>query len=83
MYYLAIIQNFGESKALYSYNSYEEALAAYHTELAYRHESRKQTVCSILNADGQVLRNEVYTAPKAPEAEPEAELEPNEEAVGG
>lgn len=79
MYYLAIIQNHGESKALYSYNSYEEALAAYHTELAYRAETRKQTVCSILNADGQVLRNEVYTAPVSePEPDSEPEDEPNE-----
>lgn len=70
MYYLAIIQNQGESKALNSYNSFEEALAAYHTELAYRSPARTQTVCSILNADGQVLRNEVYTAPTT---EPEAE----------
>lgn len=63
MYYLAIIQNFGESNVLYSYDTSEEALAAYHTELAYRAETRKQTVCSILDAEGQVLRNEVYTAP--------------------
>ena len=63
MYYLAIIQNRGESKSLYSYDTFEDALAAYHTELAYRAEARTQTVCSILNAEGQVLRNEVYTAP--------------------
>lgn len=62
MYYLAIIQNQGESKALNSYDTFEDALAAYHTELAYRAEIRTQTVCSILNAEGQVLRSEVYTA---------------------
>lgn len=63
MYYLAIIQNYGESNALYTYNTFEEALARFHSELAYRHESRQQTVCSILNSNGEVLRNEVYTAP--------------------
>ena len=63
MYYLAIIQNFGESKALYSYDTFEAALAAFHTELAYRAEGRTQTVCTILNGQGEVLRNEVYTAP--------------------
>ena len=73
MYYLAIIQNYGESNALYTYNTFEEALARFHSELAYRHESRKQTVCSILNSNGEVLRNEVYTAPISDSPE-----EPNE-----
>lgn len=67
MYYLAIIQNHGEANALYPFNSFEEALARYHTELAYRATSRTQTVCSILNSEGQVLRNETYTAPAQPE----------------
>lgn len=72
MYYVAIIQNFGASNALLPFNTFEEALARFHSELAYRHESRQQTVCSILNAEGQVLRNEVYTAHVAPSnAEPE------------
>lgn len=72
MCYLAIIQNYGASNALYPFNTFDEALVRYHGELAYRHESRTQTVCSILNAEGQVLRNETYTAP-VPElnAEPE------------
>lgn len=71
MYYLAIIQNFGASNSLFPFNTFEEALARFHSELAYRHESRKQTVCSILNSEGQVLRNEVYTAPvPEPNAEP-------------
>lgn len=63
MYYLAIIQNYGESKALYSHDTFESALAAFHAELAYRAEGRTQTVCTILNSNGEVLRNEVYTAP--------------------
>lgn len=63
MYYLAIIQNHGESNALFTFNSFEEALARFHSELAYRHESRTQTVCTILNSEGQALRNEVYNAP--------------------
>ena len=74
MYYLAIIQNFGESNSLFPFNTFEEALARFHSELAYRHESRTQTVCSILNSEGQVLRNEVYTAPQT---------EPNEEPQEG
>lgn len=70
MYYLAIIQNHGESNALFPFNSFEEALARFHSELAYRHESRTQTVCSILNSEGQVLRNETYTAPAPGPTEP-------------
>lgn len=63
MYYLAIIQNFGATNALFPFNTFEEALARFHSELAYRAEGRQQTVCSILNSNGEVLRNEVYTAP--------------------
>lgn len=71
MYYLAIIQNYGASNALYAYNTLDEALIRFHSELAYRHEDRKQTVCCILNGEGQTLRNEIYTAPV--NAEPEQE----------
>lgn len=73
MYYLAIVQN-DETQALYRYNAYEDALAAYHTELAYRAEGRKSTKCAILNADLQMLRQEKYVSPDAePDVEPEAE----------
>ena len=70
MYYLAIVQN-DTANALYSYNTYEEALAAYHTELAYRAEGRRSTKCAILNGDLQMLRQETYVAPvPEPNAEP-------------
>ena len=62
MYYLAIVQN-DTTNALYSYNTYEEALAAYHTELAYRAETRKSTKCAILDGDLNMLRQETYVAP--------------------
>lgn len=62
MYYVAIVQN-DETQALYRYSDYDEALAAYHSELAYRAEGRKSTKCAILNGDLQLLRQEVYTAP--------------------
>lgn len=71
MFYLAIVQN-DETQALYRYNTYEEALAAYHTELAYRAEGRRSTKCAILNGDLQMLRQETYTAPTEPNVEPEA-----------
>ena len=72
MFYLAIVQN-DETQALYSYNSYEEALAAYHTELAYRAETRKSTKCAILDSDLNMLRQETYVAPVSDNTE-----EPNE-----
>lgn len=72
MYYLAIVQN-DTTNALYSYSTYEDALAAYHTELAYRAEGRKSTKCAILNGDLQMLRQETYVAPVSDNAE-----EPNE-----
>lgn len=62
MYYLAIVQN-DETQALYRYNTYEEALAAYHTELAYRAETRKSTKCAILDGDLNMLRQETYVVP--------------------
>lgn len=61
MYYLAIIQN-EQTAALYTYTTESEALAAYHTELAYRAEGRTSTKCAILNANLQVIRSEAWTA---------------------
>ena len=61
MYYLVIVQN--ESiPAIYSYQSEAEALAAFHTELAYRAEGRTSTKCSILDSNLVTLRNESYVA---------------------
>lgn len=87
-YYLIIVQN-NETVAIYSYNSMNDALAAYHTELAYRNEARTSTECAILNADLQVMIRESYVAPTPvnptpeptpePEPEPEPTPEPDEE----
>ena len=61
MYYLAIIQN-EQTATLYTYATESEALAAYHTELAYRAEGRTSTKCAILNASLQVIRSESWSA---------------------
>lgn len=74
MYYLAIVQN-DTTNALYTYNSFEDALAAYHQELAYRAEGRTSTKCAILDNDLHMLRQESYVAP-TPNAEPETVEEP-------
>lgn len=71
MFYLAIVQN-DTTNALYTYNSFEDALAAYHQELAYRAEGRTSTKCAILDNDLHMLRQETYTAPNTePNSEPE------------
>ena len=61
MYYLVIVQN-NETQAVYRYSTYNEALAAYHAELAYRAEGRTSTKCAILDNNLSCVRQEVYTA---------------------
>lgn len=61
MYYLAIVQN-GTTQALYAYNTYDAALAAYHSELAYRAEGRTSTLCVILDMYGNTMKHEYWTA---------------------
>lgn len=72
MYYLIIIQN-NNTQAIYRYDSLDAAMAAYHTELAYRAEGRASTKCAILDSDMRIVRSEVYTAPVSDNTE-----EPNE-----
>ena len=60
MYYLAIVQN-GTTQALYAYSSYDAALAAYHSELAYRAEGRTSTLCVILDMYGNTMKQEYWT----------------------
>ena len=62
MYYLVIVQN-DSIPVIYSYQSESEALAAFHSELAYRAEGRTSTKCSILDSNLIAIRNETYTAP--------------------
>lgn len=64
MYYLAIVQN-GTTQALYSYSSYDAALAAYHSELAYRAEGRTSTLCVILDEYGNTINKELWRAAPA------------------
>lgn len=61
MYYLAIVQN-NDTQALYSFNSYDEALARFHSELSYRAEGRTSTKCALLDANLGMIRQEVYGA---------------------
>ena len=83
-YYLIVVQN-DSAVAIYSYDSMDSVLAAYHTELAYRNEARISTDCAILNEDLQVMMRESYNAPApavTPEPEPEPTPEENNEEPG-
>ena len=59
MYFLAIIQNY-TTPAFYSYDSKSAALATFHNELAYRHESRTSTVCILYDNKGNELKRDYY-----------------------
>lgn len=74
MYFVLVMQN-ETTPAVYAFSTENEALAYYHNELAYRHESRTSTKCAILDNSFQVLRCEGYVA---------TQPEPNtEEPTGG
>ena len=45
-FYLVIVQN-ENTQACFSYDTYDEALAAFHNELAYRAIGRTATMCLI------------------------------------
>lgn len=69
-YYLTIVQNDAVC-ACYAYESRSAAMAAYHTELAYRADSRASTLCIVVNSNGTVIACDKYTAPPAPVLETE------------
>lgn len=73
MYYLIIVQN-NNIPAIFSYESYDAALAAFHTEMAYRAEGRSSTKCMIINTELVTMVREIWNAPTPePNEEPEQE----------
>lgn len=72
-FYLVIIQN-DTSQAIYPYEDYSAALAAFHNELGYRHETRISTTCVILNSQGELMRRERWDAPINKEEENEIQI---------
>ena len=59
MYYLMIVQN-NNTQAVYAYSSLNDALAAFHQELAYRGEGRESTLCTIVNENGILIKSEIW-----------------------
>ena len=70
MYYLITVQN-GNTPSMLGYESLDAATAAFHAEMAYRHESRTSTRCMIINSELEIVRIESYTAPVNTEPEQE------------
>lgn len=64
MYYLVKIQSGtnGNSQTMPAYDTFDEALAAFHTEMAYRSATRTSTVCVILDDRGNTQKRECWTA---------------------
>lgn len=62
MYYLAVIQN-NNTPALFSHETYDAALAAFHNELGYRAEGRTSTKCAILDSELVTLMRETWVTP--------------------
>lgn len=60
-YYLVTIQN-NDTQSVFRYANLDDALRAYHAELAYRAEDRTVTKCIILNSDLWPVKSEVYRA---------------------
>lgn len=60
-WYLIIIQNEEIIQSL-TYTNWNELLARFHQELAYRHETRRSTVCIILSSTGQELKRDTYVS---------------------
>lgn len=59
VFFLLIVQNHNIA-VISRYETYDAALAAFHQELAYRHETRTSTICSILDEYGVERRREEY-----------------------
>lgn len=60
-YYLVIIQN-DETCAVYKHTSYDEALAALYSEMAYRGNGRTETLCIIIKGDSSIPKMEYWKA---------------------
>ena len=72
MFYVVIIQN-NETPAIFGYGSYDAALAAFHTEMAYRAEGRTSTKCMIVDSELLTLMRETWTVPVQTAEEPQGE----------
>ena len=64
-HYLAIVKE--DSRALFEYADKNAAMASFHHEMEYAINANITTLCVVLNANGNTVESEKYTAPPAPE----------------
>lgn len=58
-YFLIVIQN-GTTPQLTAYTDWNTVCAAFHQEMAYRHENRLSTICMIMNDRGDIIKKDEY-----------------------
>lgn len=63
-HYVAIIKD--DSRAIFEYADRKTAMASYHHEMEYAMNADITTVCAVLDANGNTVAKEKYTAPPAP-----------------
>ena len=63
-HYLAIVKE--DSRALFEYADKNGAMASFHHEMEYAINAGITTLCVVLNANGNTVESEKFTAPPAP-----------------
>lgn len=63
-HYLSVIKE--DSRALFEYEDKTAAMSAFHHEMEYAINAGITTLCVVLNANGNTVESEKYTAPPAP-----------------
>ena len=66
-HYVTIIKD--DSRAIFEYADRTSAMAAYHHEMEYALNAGITTLCMCINANGDTVAKEKYTAPPAPAVE--------------
>ena len=58
-----------DSRAIFEYADRTAAMASFHHEMEYALNAGITTLCAVLNANGDTIAKEKYTAPPAPAVE--------------
>ncbi len=63
-HYTVIIKD--DSRAIFEYADRTAAMASFHHEMEYALNAGITTLCTVINANGDTVAKEKYTAPPAP-----------------
>lgn len=63
-HYTVIIKE--DSRAIFEYADKTAAMSSFHHEMEYAMNAGITTLCAVLNANGDTIAKEKYTAPPAP-----------------